>query len=182
MNECLKIRTQDGLVYFDKFEEAKLIYYKNDDGKIVLNISVSADSSDRSEKEINSIEKYLNQKLHPEAYECWIELRLFHTELLEIEELNNSIIRIEKGYEINRENDSAAHYGIWSPRELFNNEIIVREKEGQFKLKWKAVSSDVNYYTRMAKECDMELECNLNIIGFNSEAEYWKYERERLGI
>ncbi|REG82339.1 hypothetical protein [Winogradskyella sediminis] len=182
MNESLKIKTQDGLVYFDKFEEAKLTYYKKDNGKIVINIYVSADSEDRSENDITSLQKRLNETLHPEAYECWIELRLFHTELLEIEELNNFTIRIEKGYDINLENDSAAHYGIWSPRELYKNEIVFREKESQFKLIWKAVSDDVNYYNHMAKECDMELECNLNIIGFNSENEYWEYEKKQLGI
>jgi hypothetical protein len=124
----------------------------------------------------------LNQKLHPEADECWVKLRLFHTELLRIEELNNTIITIEKGYEINRENDSAAHYGIWSPRELFKNEITIQENEGQFRLKWNAVSNDVNYYNHEAKECIMTLECNLNTIGFNSQSEYWAYERKLLGI
>jgi hypothetical protein len=54
MNEYLKIETQDGLVYFDKFDEAQLIHYKNDSGKIVLNISVSADASNRSKKKIKS--------------------------------------------------------------------------------------------------------------------------------
>ena len=180
MNDYLKIKTQDGLVYFDKFEKKKLTYFKNGHGNIVLNMYLSADSEDRTESEYKALEKSLNETLHPEVDECWLELRLFYTDLKALEELNNTIITIEKGYEINEEKDSAAHYGIWRPRELYNNDIRFEIKEGQFKLIWKATSDDVNYYNAMAKDCNMELECDLDILGFNTEAEYWQYEREQL--
>ncbi|PZW36919.1 hypothetical protein LX95_02924 [Mesonia algae] len=182
MNEHLKITTQDGLVFFNDFDKRELIYYKKKNGNLVINIEVSADSTERTNSEKNLLEKNLNENLHPEADECWIELRLFHTEIQEIEELIDLIIEIDKGYEINTEYDSVAHYGIWSPKELFENEIRFEKQQGELKVIWKALSNDVNYYNHKAKKCNMELKCFLNIIGFNSESEYWEYEKKKLGV
>ncbi|TBV25121.1 MULTISPECIES: hypothetical protein [Meridianimaribacter] len=182
MNNYIKIKNRDGLIYFNKFDKTELVYYKKPNNKIVININVSADSFDRSENEKASLEKYLNTELHTDANQCWIKLRLFHTEFKDIEDINNSTIKIKRGYEINSKNDSAAHYGIWSPRELYNNEIKFQKEDNQLKLIWTATSDDINYYTSNANDNNMELACNLKLLGFNSEKEYWNYEMEQLGL
>src|SRR5690606_36019328 len=99
-----------------------------------------------TDEEMSKLEFNLNRKLNRDFEYAWVELSTYPTQLISIDNITDKKIFIEKGYEIDEEQNSIAHiYFGWSI-ELFENIIEFRKIENNIYVFWKAISDDVQYY------------------------------------
>lgn len=182
MKQFIKINQQDGLIYFDRFEDANLYCYPNHEGNLIVNVEIKSEYEPYTAEELNDLEHILNEKLNREIEFVWIELRSYQTSFQTIEEIFNSEIIIKRGYDIDEEEDSIAHaYFGWSI-ELNNNIIHFVKNERDIYIKWEAECNDIVYYDDRAEKCYMRLICKLNLIKFDTEKDYHAFLRKKLNI
>ncbi|MEO9511723.1 MAG: hypothetical protein ABJN84_18230 [Flavobacteriaceae bacterium] len=178
MKNFLKIEHQDGLIYFRDFRIADLISYPNEEGNLMVNIDVKSYDGPYSVNEVRALTTELGQINNDFAY-CWIELRDYLCTEKKLQQIFEEEIKISEGYNVEGSINAVAHaYFGWSI-ELKNNSIRFQSIDDKVKLTWLASSEDVNYYDNRAKNNNFLLECELNVIEFSSEKEYYDYLAEK---
>jgi hypothetical protein len=179
MKNFIKITDQDGLIYFDQFEENELYVYKNQNNTLTFNIDIRSIMRWQMQDRIPQLEKDLGEKLNEDIRFVYVELRDFETKITSLNEITDLEIKIPKGYEIDPQMDSIACVYFGWDIELNNNIIQFTKDNQNLIVNWKASSDDVNYYDERAKDSGFQTQCALNIKEFNSREEYYQFIRDK---